>query len=378
MKKMTVLALHLGYGGVEKAISDLVDMLHDSYEIEIISTYKLYEVPSFPIPSDVKITYLLPEYQPNKKEIKEAIRKKQPLRLLTEGFRSMKILYLRRKTMIEAIKNCKSDIIVSTRVMYTEWLSAFGNSQTIKISQEHNHHNGDQKYIRRIVKSCKNIDYFMPVSQELTEFYKRQIQNGKTKVVYIPHCLDYFPSQVSDYQDEAVVSIGRLSPEKGFLDLLDVFSLVHEKQPNVILHLIGDGSQYDDVMKKIQLLHLENNVRMHGFLKQDSIHQILEHAKVYVMTSFQESFGLVLLEAQSFALPCIAFSSAQGAHEIIKNENNGFFIEARDKKKMAEKICELLDHEELLKKLGQEGRKNAQAYTKGKIKEVWLNFLAAL
>ena len=45
--KVTILALHLGYGGVEKAISSLSNILIDKYDVEIISVYKLYDKPGF-------------------------------------------------------------------------------------------------------------------------------------------------------------------------------------------------------------------------------------------------------------------------------------------------------------------------------------------
>ena len=375
MKTMTILVLHLGFGGVEKTVSNLVNMLHDSYEIEIISTYKLYDTPSFPIPSDVRIKYLLPKNQPNKKEIKEAIRKKQPLRLLSEGFKAIETLYLRRKTMKEAIKTCRSDIIISTRVLFTEWLSAFGNPHSIKISQEHNHHNNDEKYIKRIVRSCKGIDFFLPVSRELTDFYSERIHNGRTKVIYIPHCLDYFPLKPSDYLLPDLVSIGRLSQEKGPLELIDVFSLIHKRCPQAKLHLIGDGPLYKEVKEKISTLHLESSIIVYGFQKHEVIHEILQHCSVYVMTSWQESFGLVLLEAQSFALPCVAFSSAQGAHEIIMNKESGYLIEHRNDEEMAAKVCELLEDKVQLAQMGCAWQNNAQSYSSREIRTQWLHLL---
>lgn len=376
MKKLTILALHLGYGGVEKAISDLVNMLYRDYEIEIIATYRLYEQPPFLIPEDVKVNYLLPQYQPNRKELKEAMHRKQLLRLVREAWKSFKILYLRRKTMIQAIKNCESDIILSTRVMFSEWLASYGKNHTVRLAQEHNHHNNDEKYINRIVRSCRGIDYFLPVSRELTDFYAERIHNGRTKVVYIPHSIDYFPSQPSEYCDPDVVSVGRLSPEKGSLELLDVFALIHERRPQTRLHLIGDGPLYEEVKAKITALNLDSSVILYGFQKQDAIHEILQRCSVYVMTSWQESFGLVLLEAQSFSLPCVAFASAQGAHEIIKNGENGYLIADRDHEAMADKVCELLAHRECLVKMGAAGRANAQQYTTAHIRTQWLELLA--
>lgn len=375
MKKITILVLHLGYGGVEKSVSEMVNMLHNDYEIEILSTYQLYEQPPFPFPENVKIRYLLPNLIPNRKELKQAIQQHHFLKMLKEGFKSIRILYLRRKTMIRAIKECDSDVIISTRMMFSKWLSRYGMKNSLKISQEHNHHNDNTAYIENIVKSCKRIDYFMPVSKELADFYKNKIKNGYTKVNYIPHSLDIYPDEASDYQKKEIISVGRLSPEKGYLDLLDVFSDVHQKDPKVTLHIFGDGPQGDEVKRKKDSLHLESSVILHGFTKREEINQYLSHAQLYLMTSYSESFGLVLIEAQAFGLPCIAYSSAQGAHEIIEDGRNGFLIENRSKEEMVDKIMMLLNDSSAIVTLGKQARKNASRYRKEAVREQWLQFL---
>lgn len=66
MKKITILALHLGTGGAEKAIASLANILSEQNEVEIISTYKTTEKPAFDINSKVKITYLLGDLRPNR------------------------------------------------------------------------------------------------------------------------------------------------------------------------------------------------------------------------------------------------------------------------------------------------------------------------
>ena len=58
MKKISILSLHLGYGGIEKAITTLANSLCDKYQVEIASTYELYDKPAFDIDSRVKVVYL--------------------------------------------------------------------------------------------------------------------------------------------------------------------------------------------------------------------------------------------------------------------------------------------------------------------------------
>lgn len=73
-KKITIFALHLGFGGVEKYLSSLCKMLEENYDIEIISTYKVLDKPAFPFSEKVKITYLIDD-KPNKEEFKQANKK---------------------------------------------------------------------------------------------------------------------------------------------------------------------------------------------------------------------------------------------------------------------------------------------------------------
>ena len=60
-KKIVILSLHLGYGGVEKAITSLANSLAklDKYNIEVVSIYRLYDKPVFDFDEKVKIIYYL-------------------------------------------------------------------------------------------------------------------------------------------------------------------------------------------------------------------------------------------------------------------------------------------------------------------------------
>ena len=104
VKKVAILSLHLGYGGIEKSVAALANILCEKYEVEIACTYKLYDVPAFKIDDRVKITYLVENYTPNKKEFKEKLRDKKLVSTFFEGLKSLKILYLRIKELIEKWK----------------------------------------------------------------------------------------------------------------------------------------------------------------------------------------------------------------------------------------------------------------------------------
>ena len=77
----------------------------------------------------------------------------------------------------------------------------------------------------------------------------------------------------------------------------------------------------------------------------------------------------------SFGIPVIAFDSAEGATELIKNDYNGYLIPNRDKEKMKEQIIALIDEEDKRKKIGQNGRTTSMNFTADIVKKEWLKLL---
>ena len=235
MKKITILALHLGYGGIEQYISSLCKMLDKDYEIEIISTYKVSEKPLVPFSKRVKIIYLIDD-KPNKKELKDSIFSFKIKSIFKEFKKSIKILYLKKIENIKAIKNIDSNYVITTRIFHNKLVSRYLNKNIVKIATDHNYHNNNQKYIESLIKSCKNFDYFIAISKTLYESYKDRFKN--TKCTYIPNVIDNIPRVSSKLQNNTIISIGRLSEEKGFDDLISVVELVKQHIKDIKLHLI--------------------------------------------------------------------------------------------------------------------------------------------
>lgn len=375
MKKIVFLMLHFGYGGVESAIANQANMLCDDYEVEIVSIYKLKYLSPYKLNKKIKIKYLS-NIEPNKKELIESFKTKNIYKILKEGFKSLKILYLKKHLMIDYIKKCNGDIIVSTRVAFNKDLGKYGNKNAIKIAQEHVYHKNNNKYISNLINSIKKIDYLMPVSKELTNYYKNRIFLNQ-KCVYIKHAIDFETEKYNFKKTNNLLAVGRLSKEKGFEDLIDVINIAKQTIPDIKLNLIGDGPEKENLKKKIKNLNLEKNIIMHGFKQRNEINEITKKCSLYCMTSYEESFGLTVIESMSFGLPCIAFDDAKGVLEII-NENTGVIIKKRDKELMARTIIELLTNEKMLKSLSKESYKKSLNYSYDNVKKEWLAFYKSI
>lgn len=377
MKKLTIFSLHLGYGGVEQCVANLANLVCKDYEVEIISTYKLDDKPAFDIDDSAKITYLIDKYKPNREEWKQSIRKLNIIKFIKETYIAIKVLLLRKTKTVDAMKKCDSDIMISTRVLFNKWLGDYGSSKAYKIAWEHNHHHQDMEYAKKVVNSCKGINSLVLVSDSLRSFYKKEMKknNNKCRCVFIPNMLDNIPSKVSKLTDKRMISVGRLSKEKGYTDLIEIFNKFHDKNPEWHLDIIGDGSERNKIVDMIYLYNLTDCIKVHGYKKKSEINELLNKSSLYLMTSYTESFGLVLIEAMSNGVPCISFTSAEGANDLIQNDFNGYLIENRDFDNMVDKMEELVKDKNKLKTLGKNAREFSLNYSSDKIKQEWLNLL---
>ena len=369
--KITILALHLGYGGIEKFISNISNMLNKDNEVEIISIYKLYDEPPFPINKNVKITYLLDGLKPNKNEFISSLKKHKIFDVLKQSYIALKILYLKKYKMKQAIKKIDSDIIISTIAPHNKLVSKYAHKNIKKIATEHNYNFTNTKYISNVIKSCKNIDYLVIASKKLANMYSEKMQNMHCKVKNISLGLDQIPNELSNLNNKSITYIGRLSMEKGVLDLIEVFKKINEKDNSIILNIVGDGDLYNDIEEKIKEYDLEKNVILHGYKVKDELKNILLNTSIGINTSYTESFGLAIIEMFSYGIPCVAFSSAEGTTEIIDDETDGYIIKERNKEMMAERVVELINNETKLKQFGINAKEKSLKYEEKTIKSQW-------
>lgn len=375
MKKISILSLHLGYGGIEKSIIALANLLADKYNVEIACSYRLYDKPAFNIDKKVKIRYLTRDIVPNKDEFSNALKQKHISKIIKEGRKSVNILKLRKSTMINYIKNSDSDIIISSRDIFDNWLGKYARDGVVKIGWEHNHFHGNIKYANKITKYAKKLDYFVLVSKELRDYYSDRLKDSKCKCVYIPNIIDKLPKYLSRLNKKKLVSVGRLSPEKGPMDLLKIYNRINEVHPDWTLEIIGDGPERDKMEEYIKENNLSKDVTLHGFRNKDYIDDILHNSSIYLMTSYTESFGIVLIEAMSHGVPCVAFDSAEGARELIDHGENGFLVKDRDFSKYINRVFKLIDDKSLRETIGKNAYEEAKSYTGEVVIKLWIDLL---
>ena len=198
---------------------------------------------------------------------------------------------------------------------------------------------------------------------------------SKCKVVNIPLSLDHMPEKTSQLSNKVITYIGRLSEEKGVIDLIEIFKKIHDKDEECTLNIVGDGELKGKIMQKISENHLEESVFMKGYRTKSELEEIMLNTSIGINTSYTESFGLALIETFSYGIPCVAFSSAEGIKEIIDNNKNGYIIENRDFEEMADNVVDLVNNKNKLKTFGKDAREKSKQFDVRNIKERWFKLL---
>ena len=132
-------------------------------------------------------------------------------------------------------------------------------------------------------------------------------------------------------------TIGRLVPVKGHIYLLEAFSLIRDKYPEVLLVIIGGGRLARDLYAKADELGLNGRVVFTGRIENAA--RLLLSFDTFVLSSLEEGLALVLLEAMIAKLPIISTNSG-GIPEVLGNETE--MVMPGDPKAFAEKMTEYL------------------------------------
>ncbi|MCX7928146.1 MAG: glycosyltransferase family 4 protein [Patescibacteria group bacterium] len=145
---------------------------------------------------------------------------------------------------------------------------------------------------------------------------------------------------------------GRFHPQKGVVELIDIWAKVVEKVPNAKLAMIGDGPLMEKVKQKIKANKLEKNVRLFGYLFDGpKKYEILSQSKVVVHPAFYDSGGMASAEAMAFGIPCVGFDLVAYKSYYPKGMVK---VKIGDLQSYADNIVRLLKDDKLRRSLGDE------------------------
>jgi len=155
-----------------------------------------------------------------------------------------------------------------------------------------------------------------------------------------------------------VLFVGRLASNKGLLPLVEAFAANAREEPGLDLVLVGeDGGMRAAVAERVRALGLGSRVHLLGHLEDERlIAAAYREARLTVLPSEYEAFGLVLLESLAQGTPVVA-SRVGGIPEVVEDGRAGLLVPPGSVADLAAALRTLGSDRELARRLGEYGRR---------------------
>lgn len=339
MKIIFIITSLEGFGGTNRVATLLANSLAAYYDITILSRYS------------IENTYLLDNQV---KDIK------------FKGSSLSFIFQCRRHVAL----NPPDVLIIHTMSKLTPALLLSGIKATRIWSIEHISYDFHSLFYKQLRKKLyKKIDKVITLTQNDALNYK-SFHNEVTVVANpTPLSLKTDISVDTIISSKNIISIGRLTYQKGFDLLIEAWSLVEAKHPNWTLSIYGEGEDGEKLEKMI----IDNNLK-NIILKgvTDDVQNIYDNAAFYVMSSRFEGLPVVLIEAQSRGLPIVSFDCPSGPAEIIEDGVNGYLVKNLDIETLSNRIIYLIENESVREVFSSNALISAKRFESEVIIKQWI------
>ena len=184
--------------------------------------------------------------------------------------------------------------------------------------------------------------------------------------------IEKFHPSAQNREDESIrfVNTGTMYWIKNQIEILEVFSELVVKYPNIRLTILGDGEDRSKLESFIKEKDLQNVISMPGICAD--VDNYLRNSDVYISASITEGLPISMLEAMSSGLPIIT-SDAGGSVDLVKTGKNGIVYTRQYKDQLKAAMEEMILNPEKRKQYGMESRKIAEDWSLEKCAKGYLN-----
>ena len=239
------------------------------------------------------------------------------------------------------------------------------------IVSEHFNHLGEGDKIRDF--TWKYLYRLANVVTVLTSFDKPFFENKGAKVVVMPNPSTFIPLNHNGHSRRKVImAIGSLNRyhDKGFDNLIRLIAPVLKNYPDWILKIVGRGDEGLAFLRELTAKEeLEKQVVFTGF--RNDVSTLMQDSEIFILSSRFEGLPMVLLEAMTQGMACIAFDCITGPSEMIVNNENGLLINDQDMDAMKNGLIKLMEDDSLRRKLAHRATRDLDRYSIENISKLW-------
>jgi len=177
----------------------------------------------------------------------------------------------------------------------------------------------------------------------------RVVRLGVDPMLYAPRAFVPSPDRLE------ILFVGRLAAVKAPQILLAALQRLIESGRQVHLRLAGDGPERPELEREVHEKNLSGYVTFEGWQTADRVRSLYRSADIFCLASLAEGIPVVLMEAMSMEIPCVA-TRVTGVPELIRDGIDGLLVAPSDVEELAAALARLVDDAGLRERIGKSGR----------------------
>jgi glycosyltransferase involved in cell wall biosynthesis len=326
-------------GTIRTTFTMAEELAKRGHEVEIISVYRLRKPkPAMTVPPGVRLFCLTDLTRATKQRLaagRDPVSRlrtwlvRRPSRLISSNdYRYENFNLLTDINLLRFLATVTDGILISTRPGLNLLVARLAPGHVVRIGQDHVNL---QSYLRALREQMKRfyprLDMVTALTPATAEKYGKMLPS-RVRVECFPNAVPDMDGARAGLDAKVVIAAGRLTRQKGFDRLLPAWRELSQQYPDWKLEIYGDGREREALQSQIDELGIGTSARLAGFSSE--LHEELARASLYVMTSREEGFPMVLIEAMGVGLPAVSVDCDTGPREIITDGVDGYVVPEED------------------------------------------------
>lgn len=268
------------------------------------------------------------------------------------------------------------DIILSMKTKACRIVESHVACYSITKARDYRHHPAlrflasfyDRWMLGRVAKADKMV---VLTNGDANDWHKYT-----SNVVVIPNPVTLYPDKIlpHDGSYRRILCVGRLHEQKGFDMLINAFALIACQCQDWTIDIYGEGPDKTMLEEKIHQYNLDGRIKINH--PTTTIYDEYQRSEFFVLSSRYEGLPLVLNEAMSCGIPCVAFRCKYGPEDVIEDRKTGLLVNNGDIQDLADKMLWMINHKKERLQMGQDARQSAARFEKSNIMKLWLDLFS--
>lgn len=373
MKILYCIACTCHSGGMERVLTNKANYLaRHGYEIVVVTTDQRGKQPFFPLEPSIRCIDLGINYDENngKSFLNKLLH--YPFKQCRHKKRLKAVLMTERPDVTVSMFNNDAGFIPGIKDGSAKVLEIhFSKFKRLQYGRKGLWKLADWWRSKQDEKTVRKFDRFVVLTEE-DKAYWGDLPN----IMVIPNAISGIPAGTALLENKRVIAVGRYTYQKGFERLVDAWHLLASRFPDWNLVIIGDGEERPLLEQRIRSYGLERQVTLTRPTQE--IGKVYQEASILASSSRYEGLPMVLLEAQAFGLPIVAFQCKCGPKDIVSDGINGYLVPEGDTAGMAQRLETLMKNETLRKRMGLKAKESASRFNEETIMKKWMNTFQTL